>query len=681
MSHRLVLLLLVVPIASVCLFGQGAQLQITNASLPQGQQGNIYSEVFNANAGASPYSWKVTAGTIPPGVAMKGNGNFVGTPESAGTFNFTVSVTDAGNNTANGNFSVSVAPATGYDGPARLPMTTVASSMADTPALGPVISVNAGGDVQAALDSAHCGDTIELQAGASFTGTFRFPALSCDTDHWIIVRTSAPNSALPAEGHRLTPCYAGVASLPGRPNFPCNNPQNVLARLVAASIIGPVIFQTGANHYRLIGLELVRMAGTKSASTLVSVEAAGHADHIVLDRSWLHGTVEDETRVGFNLMGTTYVGVVDSYFSDFHCTAISGGCLEAHAVNGGTGDVQGGPYKIEDNFLEASGQAIMFGGGPATTTPTDITIRLNHFFKPWQWLAGNSPFQGGPSGDPFIVRHALELKNAIRVLVENNLIENVWGGFGEAGTAILLNPKNQHESTGASSGANVCPTCAVTDVTVRYTRISHAGGGFEITTALSGDGIDGAPAQAGARFSIHDVVMDDISAKYLGGGRLFLVGNWWPTNPLNTITINHITGFPDPGKGLLALHNLMSYPQMYGFVFTNNIVSAGKYPVWNTGDGPASCAYADVPRTSLEKCFASFNFTNNALVADPSYDPQSSWPDGNLYVQNMQDIGFQSSVGGNYQLQPTSSYKNRGTDGKDLGADIVGLNQALIGVE
>jgi hypothetical protein len=32
-------------------------------------------------------------------------------------------------------------------------------------------------------------------------------------------------------------------------------------------------------------------------------------------------------------------------------------------------------------------------------------------------------------------------------------------------------------------------------------------------------------------------------------------------------------------------------------------------------------------------------------------------------------------------LLTSSPYKNKGTDGKDLGADIVGLNQALANVE
>src|SRR5208282_3326940 len=336
---------------------------------------------------------------------MNANGDFSGMPTASGTFAFTVAVTDAKNQTATSGFSVTVAANGGYDGPAQLPITTVSSSMAETPAPGSVINVNAGGDLQSALNNAQCGNTIQLQAGATFTGSFEFPAKNCDNDHWIVVRTNAADSALPAEGQRVTPCYAGVASLPGRPQYPCNNPQNVLAKLVVSGLVGPVALQSGANHYRLLGLELTRPAGTKGAVTLISVAHDGTASYIVIDRSWLHGTKEDETLDGFNLRGTTYVAVVDSYFTDFHCTAITGSCTDSHAVSGGTGDHQDGPYKIQDNFLEAAGEAVMFGGGEANTTPTDITVQSNHFFKPWQWMKGNTPFQGGVGGNPFIVKN------------------------------------------------------------------------------------------------------------------------------------------------------------------------------------------------------------------------------------------------------------------------------------
>ena len=151
--------------------------------------------------------------------------------------------------------------------------------MSDTPAPGSTITVNAGGDLQSALNSASCGNTIQLQAGATFSGAFTFPAKSCDDNHWIIVRTSADDSTLPAEGSRLTPCYAGVASLPGRPAFQCASTNNVLAKLVVtASGNGPIVFAAGANHYRLTGLEITRLAGTGIVYALASIATGGTAE-------------------------------------------------------------------------------------------------------------------------------------------------------------------------------------------------------------------------------------------------------------------------------------------------------------------------------------------------------------------------------------------------------------------
>ena len=575
--------------------------------------------------------------------------------------------------------SFSAAWAKGFDGPAELPRITVASSMADTPSPGSIIAVSSGGNLQAALDNAFCGDTIELQAGATFTGRFLLRAKKCDNGHWIVIRTSAANSLLPSEGKRVTPCYAGVASLPGRPQYACLNGQNVMARIENNTATdGPFILRTGANHYRLIGLEITRSAGGRYAPALVSVEPNGVADHIVVDRSWLHGTVHDDTQAGFSLSRSSNVAVVDSYFSDFHCTSGTGACTDAHAVGGGLGNHQDGPFKISNNFLEASGEVVMFGGGAATLTPADIEIRGNHFFKPWQWMPGNPRFVGGVGGNPFIVKNHLELKNATRVLIEANLMENNWGGFTQSGYALILSPKNQHTQNG-----NVCPLCQVTDVTVRYTRISHSGSGIALATSISGDGRNGGPALAGSRFSIHDVVIDDISKKY-GGGTLVLVINGWKKNPVNTITINHVTGFPDSNGHVLMLGNQLSNPSMYGFVFTNNIMATGDYPVWNSGGGLTSCAAKGTPAQKIAKCFSTYTFKNNGLIGTPDAFPPSSWPAGNFFPADANAAGivqFGNGNGGDYRLAPNSRYKNAGTDGRDLGADIIGLNAALAGVE
>jgi putative Ig domain-containing protein len=671
--------------ASVTVSPQNAQgLQITTASLPEGQQGGLYSAAFTATGGTPPYSWSISAGTPPPGATMNASGDLTGTPTGNGTFNFTATVTDAANATATGNFSISVVAGSGYDGPAQLPIATVASSMADTPAPGSIITLNAGGDLKTALSNLQCGDTLELQAGATFSGVFNFPAPQCDNDHWIIIRTSAPDSALPAEGQRLTPCYAGVVSLPGRPQYPCNNPANVLAKLVVSGLAdGPVIFQAGANHYRLIGLEITRPVGVKASPTLISVEQKGSAEYIVLDRSWVHGVAEDDTKTGFNLAGSSYLAIVDSYFNDFHCTSSTGACTDAHAVSGGTGTHQDGPYQIEDNFLEASGEAILFGGAAATSTPTDITIRFNHFFKPWQWMPRSKPFQGGASGDPFIVKNHLELKNASRVLADANLMENVWGGFSQRGFAIVLTPINQPSQTNQP----LCPICVVTDVTIRYTHVIHAGGGIVMATPLErhGVGTGGVAAAAGSRWSIHDVVMDDISSQsYDGTGRLFYLANSWPTNPLNSVTINHVTGFPDVSGGFMFTGNNKPNQSMYGFVFTNNIITTGAYPMWDAEGGDASCALSDVPVKILNSCFTTFTFNYNALLGTTSSFGSGTWPAGNLFGPSPSDAQFaefKNGNGGNYQLPANSPYKNAGSDGKDLGADIVGLNAALAGVE
>jgi hypothetical protein len=170
----------------------------------------------------------------------------------------------------------------------------------------------------------------------------------------------------------------------------------------------------------------------------------------------------------------------------------------------------------------------------------------------------------------------------------------------------------------------------------------------------------------------------------VGGGSAFEIFNGWPQNPLNTVTINHVTAFPDPNSHLMITGNYVPTAPMYGLVFTNNLVITARYPVWNAGGGPTSCAFKDVPIISITQCFTTVTFSNNGLVATPPQFPPSTWPANNIFPQTINDVAFtnfNNGNGGNYELQSNSPYKNKGTDGKDLGADIVGLNAALANVE
>src|SRR5208283_1140295 len=100
--------------------------------------------------------------------------------------------------------STGTSPAAGeakFDGPAELPRVYVKSALADTPAPGKILQVKADGNLQSTLESATCGDTITLEAGAVFTGHFLLPKKPCDDAHWIIIRTIA-SSALKLRASR-----------------------------------------------------------------------------------------------------------------------------------------------------------------------------------------------------------------------------------------------------------------------------------------------------------------------------------------------------------------------------------------------------------------------------------------------------------------------------------------------
>lgn len=656
-------------------FVSGGKLSILTMSLPGAQTGAPYSTTLASSGGTPPYNWSLASGSLPQGFVLSSTGSITGTAIQVGSYAFTVKVTDSTSQSETLSEKLQVSAGTnlnytGFDGPAELPRVYVQSSLADTPAPGATTTVNAGGDLQSALNSANCGDTISLQSGAVFSGNFSIPAKSCDDQHWIIIRTSAADSALPPEGTRINPCYAGVASLPGRPAFKCPAVKNVMAKIIFNGLAanGPIQFLQGANHYRFVGLEITRGSPKAHLWNLIApMQDTYSADHLVFDRLWVHGTATDETKGGIHLSGITYAAIVDSYFTDFHCISMHGSCIDAQAINGGSGSLVSGPYKIDNNFLEAAAQSIMFGGAAGTITPTDIEIRYNHLFKPLTWQPGAVGFVGGYTGDPFIVKNHFELKNAQRVLFEGNLLENVWGGFTQFGFSVVITPATQNGG---------CVPCQITDITIRYNKIRNVGGGFDVGNV---EGATGGYALAGERYSIHDVVLDNVSkTQYNGYGTLIMMLSTSTTEVLSNVSMQHVTAFPDPNTHILSV--LDAVTPMPGFTFANNLVQSPTNPTQSAGGGSTNCAASDVPITVIQNCFPGYVFTGNLLVGDFSKYPSSKWPTGQTFLTSMDSIGFVDYAGGNYALSSSSPYKGTATDGRDVGADVAGLTTMLAGV-
>src|SRR5258706_3496456 len=87
-----------------------ATLVITTNSLPNGQVGSTYSTTLAAGGGTSPYTWAMTSGTLPSGLALNAaSGAITGTPKGAvnGT-PLTFRVTDSSNPTMSQSVSLAL---------------------------------------------------------------------------------------------------------------------------------------------------------------------------------------------------------------------------------------------------------------------------------------------------------------------------------------------------------------------------------------------------------------------------------------------------------------------------------------------------------------------------------------------------------------------------------------------
>jgi len=85
---------------------------ITTQTLPSASLGANYTAPLTATGGVAPFSWSVSQGELPPGVSLvASSGQLSGIPTVAGTYVFTIRLTDSAGTSATRPFTVVVAPA------------------------------------------------------------------------------------------------------------------------------------------------------------------------------------------------------------------------------------------------------------------------------------------------------------------------------------------------------------------------------------------------------------------------------------------------------------------------------------------------------------------------------------------------------------------------------------------
>jgi hypothetical protein len=485
-------------------------------------------------------------------------------------------------------------------------------------------SIPAGGDLQGALNSAQPGDTIILQAGATYTGNFTLPVKSGTA--WIYVQSSALSS-LPAAGTRVGPAQASL-----------------MPKIVSPNTTPAISTAAGAHNFRFVGVEITTTWASTTATNyvLVSLEAPGGNTAVaqaptdmVFDRCYIHGTQTGNVRRAI-LMNSARTAVVDSYLSDLHEVG-----ADSQALASWNGP---GPFKIVNNYLEGSGENILFGGAdPAilNLVPSDIEIRRNYLFKPLSWRVGSASY----AGIHWSVKNLLELKNAQRVLIDGNLLENNWGD-AQNGYGVLFTVRNQD---------GTAPWSNVSDVTFTNNIVRHSGGGVNM---MGADYLH--PSQPTQRILIQNNLFDDISGTgWNGTGTFFQIMDGG-----SDVVVDHNTVLQS-GNMITATYSSALVPAS-SFVFTNNIVPYNQYGVFGDyGVGLGMLA--------INAYFPGSSFARNAIVGGLA----SNFPADNYYPSALAAVGFVDLANRNYALAPGTPYVRAGTDGKDVGADFTAMAAAM----
>jgi hypothetical protein len=378
-----------------------------------------------------------------------------------------------------------------------------------------VIQVPAGGNLQAAIDTMPPGATLVLAAGATFRGA----VLKGGPGVIISAGFDVPTDM------RVTPLLAA--------NF---------AKIVSPGGGVSALSQApGAHGWRIVGVELwcacndVVQNGLGTETTLDALPL-----DTVYQQVYVHGDPVLGAKRGISL-NSRNVTVRDSHVSD-----IKRAGQDTQAVMGYNGP---GPYVILNNHLEASGENVMFGGADPTIpglVPSDILIKGNTISKPraWQLLGWTE-------------KNLLELKNARRVEVVGNVLENSWRD-GQVGYAVLLTVRNQDGK---------CPQCTIEDVEVHRNTIRNADHGVQIL------GTDYTfPSARMKRVSFHDNTWENIS------GRMISING----SPEDLEFRNETFGAGSWVNSFLTFDGAL-LPSTLRFRFVDNRVPEGEYGITGTG--------------------------------------------------------------------------------------------------
>jgi hypothetical protein len=242
------------------------------------------------------------------------------------------------------------------------------------------------------------------------------------------------------------------------------------------------------------------------------------------------------------------------------------------------------------------------------------------------------------------VKNLIELKNAQNVIISDNILENNWKS-AQNGYGVLF--------TVRTCEAGNYPWAVVKNVAFTYNIIRNSDQGVNILGTDNDRYGCPAPSVAGltSNILIQNNLFESLGLNVEGNFVQLLSG-------ARAITVDHNTAIQ--GGNIVSADGTPSS----GFVFTNNMTNFGNYGVVGTGTLGVF--------KSLGKYAPGYVYDKNVAIAPVSGRVTGYYPADNFFPFSPEA----ADLAPDFQLGAMSPYKNAARDGKDIGADIVGILNA-----
>jgi uncharacterized protein (TIGR03437 family) len=174
-------------------------LTLNPETLPNGTLGAAYNQLLATGGGTAPYSFSLSAGTLPAGMTLSLAGALSGTPTQIGAFTFTVSSVDASTCAATRSYTLNIACPTVTLAPASLPAGKVGTAYSQT------LTATGGGSLNFAVSAGALPPGLSLAAA---TGLLAGTPTTAGTFN-LTVRATSSTTCSGTQGYTLV-----IAALP-----------------------------------------------------------------------------------------------------------------------------------------------------------------------------------------------------------------------------------------------------------------------------------------------------------------------------------------------------------------------------------------------------------------------------------------------------------------------------------